>query len=67
MILELEDKQFEEIRDILGSLFLKSNISESTDIKEEVIRLSQWVDHMVVSTQNERQVFYEKYQKERKQ
>lgn len=67
MILELEDKQFEEIREILGSLFLKSNIPESTDIKEEVLRLSQWVDHMVVSTQNERQVFYEKYQKERKQ
>lgn len=60
MILELDDRQTEEIRDILGNLFIKSKTTKDIDINPEVLRLSKWVDEMVVSTQNERQQFYAK-------
>lgn len=53
MIFDLDDKKVEEIRDILGTLYIKNGPTD------EVVRLSQWVDTMVVSTQKERQKFYE--------
>lgn len=58
MILELEDDNVEEIRDILGSLYLKNK--QVNLIDEEVLRLSQWVDAIVVQTQKERQAVYAK-------
>lgn len=58
MILEIEDDNFEEIRGILGSLYLKNK--QVSFIDEEVLRLSQWIDDIVVHTQKERQVVYAK-------
>ena len=51
--LNIEEQSFEEIKDILGDMFLKHGLSN------EVVRLSQWIDHIVVTTQKERQVIYE--------
>ena len=50
--LNIEEQSFEEIKDILGTMFLKHGLSN------EVVRLSQWVDHIVVTTQKERQSLY---------
>ena len=50
--LNIEEQRFEEIKDILGAMFLKDGLSN------EVVRLSQWVDHIVVTTQKERQFVY---------
>ena len=50
--LNIEDQSFEEIKDILGTMFLKHGLSN------EVVRSSQWVDHIVVTTQKERQSVY---------
>ena len=53
IILNMEEESFEEIKDILGNLFLKYGLSN------EVVRLSQWIDYIVAATQKERQVIYE--------
>lgn len=50
--LNIEEQSFEEIKDILGTMFLKYGLSN------EVVRLSQWVDHIVVTTQKEMQFVY---------
>ena len=50
--LNIEEQSFEEIKDILGAMFLKHGLSN------EVVRLSQWIDHIVVTTQKERQFVY---------
>ena len=50
--LNIEEQRFEEIKDILGAMFLKHGLSN------EFVRLSQWVDNIVVTTQKERQFVY---------
>ena len=46
--LNIEEQSFEEIKDILGDMFLKNGLSH------EVVRLSQWLDYLVVAKQKER-------------
>jgi len=56
--LNIEEQSFEEIKDILGDMFLKYGLSH------EVVRLSQWVDYIVITTQKERQAIYENIKKD---
>ena len=44
----LEDKQLESVKQILGDLYIKHCLTE------EVVRLSQWVDEVVVKIQKEK-------------
>lgn len=44
----LEDKQLESVKQILGDLYIKHGLTE------EVVRLSQWVDEVVVKIQKEK-------------
>ncbi len=48
--LNIEEESLEEIKDILGVMFLNYGLTY------EVVRLSQWIDKIVVITQKERQV-----------
>ena len=48
----IEEQSFEEIKDILGDMFLKNGLSH------EVVRLSQWLDYLVVAKQKERYFLY---------
>ena len=50
--LKIEEQSFEEIKDILGDMFLKNGLSH------EVVRLSQWLDYLVVAKQKERYFIY---------
>ena len=50
--LKIEEQSFEEIKDILGDMFLKNGLSH------EVVRLSQWLDYLVVAKQKERHFLY---------
>lgn len=50
----LEEVQLEDIKEILGALYVKHGLTD------EVVRLSQWVDTMVVKSQKQRQVEYAK-------
>lgn len=50
--LKIEEQSFEEIKDILGDMFLKNGLSH------EVVRLSQWLDYLVVAKQKERYFLY---------
>lgn len=58
MKLELEESQVEEIKSILGDLYYKSKTND-TNIENEILRLSQWIDIIVASTQKARQKIYE--------
>lgn len=52
-MLILKEEHVEEIVDILGSLYLKN--LDNREIDSEVIRLSQWVDRIIVKKQIEMQ------------
>lgn len=54
MMIILEDEQVEEVRDILGSMFIKHRKSEET------LRLSQWLDEVVSIQTKERNDLYVK-------
>lgn len=49
----LENKELEKLTEILGSLFLKYRADD------DVLKLSEWVDRIVVRTQKERQEIYD--------
>ena len=44
----LEEKQLENVKQILGDLYIKYGLTE------EVVRLSQWIDEVVVKIQKEK-------------
>ncbi|MGL6107490.1 MAG: hypothetical protein ACRC0V_01755 [Fusobacteriaceae bacterium] len=48
----IECKDFEQLTDILGSLFIKYRNDE------DVLKLSEWVDEIVIKTQKQRQEIY---------
>ena len=52
----LEDKQLESVKQILGNLYIKYGLTE------EVVRLSQLVDEVVVKIQKEKYMTMEEKQ-----